>query len=72
MNENITHGDEKKVGDDLTSEKGVVDHMSASTSEQDWNKRCDEVKAANGGGYPDFWYFKVIMSGLGNRVASKW
>jgi len=49
---------------DLATPDGVTAHMSESTSEDDWNRRCDEVKAANGGGYPDFWYEKVILSGL--------
>ena len=49
---------------DLTTPEGVTAHMSEATSEDDWNKRCDQVQAANGGNYPDFWYETVILSGL--------
>ena len=52
---------------DLTTPEGVAAHMSESTSEADWNKRCDEVKAANGG-YPSFWFATVIMSGLADKT----
>lgn len=52
---------------DLTTPEGVEAHMSESSSRDDWNKRVDEVKAANGG-YPDFWYPKIIQSGLCDRV----
>lgn len=72
MSENLTPRVEQEAGSDLTSENGVVDHMSAATSKSDWNNRCDEVKAANGGDYPAFWFGKVIMSGLLSRVSAKW
>lgn len=72
MSENLSPQVEQETGSDLTTDKGVVDHMSASTSEDDWNNRCDQVKAANGGNYPEFWFGKVIMSGLASRVATKW
>ena len=52
---------------DLTTRDGVTDHMSKSASEDDWNKRCDEVVAANGG-YPNFWYEAVVMSGLAEKT----
>ena len=63
---------ENQKGVDLTTEQGIVDHMSASTSESDWNNRADEVRASNGGNYPQIWYPKVILSGLSGRVSSKW
>lgn len=72
MSENLTPNPEVQKDSDLTTEQGVVDHMSASSSESDWNNRCDEVKAANGGNYPEFWFGKVIMSGLASRVSAKW
>lgn len=55
----------------LTTPEGVVAHLQDATSEADWNRRCDDVKAANAG-YPSFWFEKVIMSGLAGRVAAKW
>lgn len=51
----------------LTTPKGVVEHMESSTSERDWNDRCDQVKAANDG-YPSFWYSAVVLSGVMART----
>lgn len=55
----------------LTTIEGVKKHMSESTSEKDWNRRCDDVKAANDG-YPQFWYVKIIMSGLAAKAQANW
>ncbi len=52
---------------DLNTSEGVTAHMSESTSEADWNLRCDQVRKANGG-YPDFWFTDVIMAGLPERT----
>ena len=43
-----------------------------ATSESDWNKICDAVKAARGGVYPDDWFAKVMISGLMNEVSERW
>lgn len=51
------------------TEEQVVSLMEGATSEQDWNKKCDQVKAACGG-YPDFWYREIVLSGLAGRVAA--
>ena len=73
MSENIIPSQkEVQKGSDLTTEQGVVDYMSASTSEENWNSRCDEVKAANGGDYPGFWYVTIMLSGLASKVFAKW
>lgn len=53
---------------DLTTPEGVVAYMGESTSRSDWSKRCDEVKAANDGNYPIFWYATVILSGLIDKI----
>ncbi|HEV7952113.1 MAG TPA: hypothetical protein VGO98_01955 [Candidatus Saccharimonadales bacterium] len=63
-NPTTTPGGEMK---DLTTPEGVAAHMSESTSEADWNERCDEVEAANDG-YPSFWFATVIMSGLADKT----
>lgn len=55
----------------LTTSQGVRDFMLASTREQDWNDRCNEVKAANKG-YPDFWYNTVIKSGGFAECKKNW
>lgn len=41
----------------------VITLMKSSKNEEDWDKNCDKVKAACGG-YPDFWYPEIIVSGL--------
>lgn len=56
---------------DLTTIEGVKQHMRESTSEKDWNRRCDEVKAANNG-YPQFWYAEIILSGLAAMAQANW
>lgn len=52
---------------DLKTPEGVAAHMSESTSVEDWNTRAMRVKTINGG-YPDFWYEVVILSGIANKV----
>lgn len=55
----------------LTTPEGVKQYMSGSVSESDWNKRCDDVKRANGG-YPAFWFSTIIMSGFAARTQASW
>ena len=52
-------------------EKQVVDLMSSATSEKDWNSKADQVKKACGG-YPDFWYRAVILSGVMATTSMRW
>lgn len=33
----------------------IIDYMGASIDVDDWNARCDQVKKAFNGRYPDFW-----------------
>lgn len=56
---------------DLTTPEGVAEYMAQSTSEADWNARCDAVKAANGG-YPEFWFLTVVLSGLATETMANW
>lgn len=53
---------------DLTTVDGVRAYMLATTSEEDWNKRCLEVKAANDGSYPACWYEAVIVANVEGQV----
>lgn len=46
----------------MTKEQ-VVELMSSSKSEKEWNDNCDKVKKACGG-YPSFWYSAVILGGV--------
>lgn len=54
----------------LQTPDGVLEHMKGATSETEWNKRCDEVKAANSG-YPSFWFATMILSGEADKVLAK-
>ena len=60
---------------DLTTVDGVITHMRTAAGYKTrgertdaWNERCDEVKAANGGGYPAFWFHTMILSGLADEI----
>ena len=52
------------------NETEVVALMESATSDDDWNRKVDEVRRRCGG-YPEFWYSAVIASGLGNRTAAR-
>lgn len=45
---------------DITREN-LAQFMRAAESYDDWNRRCDIVKDANGGGYPDFWWDEIMV-----------
>lgn len=45
----------------------VVDLMKSSKSETEWNANCDKVKKTFGG-YPDFWYTAIVLSGIAADV----
>lgn len=49
----------------------VVSLMESSKSESEWIANCDKVQVACGG-YPDFWYASIVLSGLVGRVAMSW
>jgi hypothetical protein len=53
------------------TEKEVVELMSSAKSEEEWDANCDKVKRACGG-YPEFWYQAIILSGLARRVSATW
>lgn len=54
---------------DYTDADDVVPLLRASRTESEWNAICLKVKmAGEGGGYPSWWYEKVIMSGLSERT----
>lgn len=45
--------------------------MESSKSESEWNANCDKVKRACGG-YQEFWFPLIVMSGLLARVRASW
>lgn len=53
------------------SESEVVTLMESSRSEREWNANCDKVKAACGG-YPEFWWSAIQVSGVAARVQRSW
>ena len=53
------------------TEEQVIELMESSKSEKEWNANCDEVKQACGG-YPDFWYQTIILTGMHKKVAARW
>lgn len=54
------------------SRQEVVSLMSSSASSQEWNTNADKVKQSYGGGYPDFWFAAIILSGVYNATSAKW
>lgn len=55
---------------EVNSPDSLVRYMEQTTSLQDWDDRCDALKAALGG-YPDYWYPTMIMSGEMDRILGK-
>lgn len=53
------------------TQQDVIDLMKSSTSESEWNKNCDKVKA-HFEGYPQWWYSVIVLSGLAANVAKNW
>jgi len=45
-----------------------LDKIRNCKSAADWNKACNDVKAAHSGAYPPDWYAKVMLSGLARTV----
>ena len=52
------------------TQQEVVKLMESSRSEAEWNANCDKVKKAFGG-YPDWWYGTIVLSGVAARIAAK-
>ena len=55
---------------DPRTKEGVLELMRTSQNEVQWDYNCDTVKAANGG-YPDFWYATMILSGEADKILGK-
>lgn len=52
------------------NEQEVIALLESSKSAQEWNENCDKIKRACGG-YPPYWWLKVIQSGLANKILNK-
>ena len=57
---------------DLTKQADVVRFMKQANSESDWNARCDDVKKANDGEYPAFWFSAIVLSGVARDTQVRW
>ena len=49
-----------KPKNDLRTMEGARDYMAASTSKEDWNRRCLEVANANAG-RDSAWYVRILI-----------
>jgi hypothetical protein len=70
MTEQNNQGEPKPL--DLKSAEGVKSFMAGSSSEAEWNNRCDQVKAVNGGDYPKFWFPTIMLSGVAKKTSATW
>ena len=52
---------------DLTTPQGVKGLLVKARDEKHWGDLVDEVKRACGG-YPDWWFKEIVMSGFANTV----
>lgn len=48
----------------------VLTLMESSKTELEWNANCDIVKSRCNG-YPSFWFSLIVVSGIMNKVVSK-
>jgi hypothetical protein len=57
---------------DLTTKQGVLSYLSNAASKDEWNTRCDQVIAQNGGVYPSFFHEVMpIAIGIAHAVWPK-
>jgi len=42
--------------------------MLESTSTEDWNRRCDELKKRFGGRYPENWFMVIMVGGVAHAL----
>lgn len=46
--------------------------LEACQSPQDWREACQKIKGAREEAYPDDWWDKVKLSGMMERILSRW
>jgi len=46
--------------------------LNACQSAQDWGDACDAIKEARGGMYPEDWWNKVKLSGMMDKIMTRW
>lgn len=57
--------------EDTMNQDQVVELMKSSKSESEWNANCNKVKKACGG-YPEFWYSAIVLSGVAAQTEAGW
>jgi hypothetical protein len=57
---------------DLRTEQGAVDLMSSSRDITEYNMNATQVKQANGGKWPEFWYMAIEHSKMLDKLMEKW
>lgn len=55
----------------LTEVTAVANYMREAKSEEDFERRAMEVKAANGDKYPWFWQ-RTILNGVLKEIKANW
>lgn len=55
----------------MMTEQQVLRLMRSSKDASEWRANCDHVKRECGG-YPDFWYGAIILSGIAASVMASW
>ena len=54
----------------ITNEE--IKKLEDCKSAGDWGNACDEIKSARNGQYPPDWWEKVKLTGMMDRILSRW
>jgi len=46
--------------------------LEACQTAEDWGNACDKIKKSRGEYYPEDWWARVKMTGMMDRVMSRW
>ena len=49
-----------------------MDMLNKCETAEDWGNACDYIKGRRGGDYPHDWWDRVKLTGLMDRIMSKW
>ncbi len=49
-----------------------IEILEACQSDDDWSDATDAIKAARDGQYPDDWWDRVKLTGMMDRILSRW
>lgn len=54
----------------ITTEE--LETLNNCQSAEDWSDACDAIKDVRGGQYPEDWWDKVKLSGMMDKIMSRW